>query len=121
MPKKKINKPVQTSKHLDTQLSQFSALVDKKEVKNHKIVGFANSSDIVMTNYVEQQLQLLTFLFKGLEVELSDELDSDLLLYTKYPTRLPAFVVFRNNSRKAVKQGKLNNIEFTEWVFSVIG
>ena len=116
-----INKPTIITSSLASQLEIFSELLNIKHVQNNKLVGYTHSLDIDTTEYVKEQLELVTFMYSGLEVEISNAEDLDLSKYLKYPQRLPVFILYANNSRKAVKQGKVNNREFTDWVVSVIG
>jgi hypothetical protein len=116
-----INKPTIITSSLASQLEIFSELLDIKHVQNNKLVGYTHSLDIDTTEYVKEQLELVTFMYSGLEVEISNAEDLDLSKYLKYPQRLPVFILYANGSRKAVKQGKVNNREFTDWVVSVIG
>jgi hypothetical protein len=116
-----INKPTIITSSLASQLEIFSELLNIKTVQNNKLVGYSHSLDIGTTEYVKEQLELVTFMYSGLQVEISNAEDLDLSKYLKYPQRLPVFILYANGSRKAVKQGKVNNREFTDWLVSVIG
>jgi hypothetical protein len=116
-----INKPTQVTGSLASQLETFPGRLNMKEIRNHTLVGYSHSLDITTTEYVKEQLELVTFMYRGLQVEISDAEDLDLSKHLKYSDRLPAFILYYKGKRKAVKQGKVNNKEFTDWVVSVIG
>ena len=75
------------------------------------IVGVSNSSDPVMVDYVEKQLQAISISFPELAMD----------RFARYPGRLPAFFILKNGARMGVLQAKLNDDELISWVSSTSG
>jgi len=87
----------------------------------HKLVGFANSSNSLITQYITDQLSAISNEIDGLATEISDENDSRLTQYTNLPTRLPCLILFKNDAYKKHIHAKLDNNQAISWVKQVMG
>ena len=85
------------------------------------IVGVSNSSDPVMVDYVEKQLQAISISFPELAIEHVNEINPIMDRFARYPGRLPAFFILKNGARMGVLQAKLNDDELISWVSSTSG
>ena len=67
---------------------------------SHKLIGFADSSNSVITQYIKDQLSAIKNEIEGLATEISDETDSRLKRHTKTPERMPCLMLFKNDTYK---------------------
>ena len=67
---------------------------------SHKLVGFADSSNSVITQYITDQLSAIKNEIEGLATEISNENDSRLARHSKIPKRMPCLMLFKNDSYK---------------------
>jgi len=81
----------------------------------YKLIGFTPLSDLVLTDYVKNQLIAISKQFSDLEIEQTNENDPR-LQYGWYPDRFPAFILFANDMRKAAIHAKLTDPEIIDWV-----
>ena len=86
-----------------------------------KILAFSYSGDPINTEYLQKQLDAICITFPELEVELVNENDPRLALYSKTPERFPCIMMFRDGARKKVVHAKFNEREFVEWVVDNLG
>ena len=88
---------------------------------SHKLVGFADSSNSVITQYITDQLSAIKNEIEGLATEISDENDSRLKRHTKTPERMPCLMLFKNDVHKTHINAKLSNEKAIEWTIAQIG
>lgn len=86
----------------------------------YKLVAFTPTSDPVLTDYVKNQLIAISNSFPDLAVEQANENDPR-LLYSWYPDRFPAFVLFTDSVRKAAIHAKLNDADIIDWISFNLG
>ena len=82
---------------------------------NHKLYGFAHSSDIVLTQYVEEQLNAISIQHPDLEIELGNENNEVLLKYSTTPDRFPCLILLKNGVAKSYIHAKLSNDKANNW------
>lgn len=87
----------------------------------HRLVGFANSSNSLITQYITDQLLAISNEIEGLATEMSDETDSRLLQYSNIPDRLPCLMLFKNNTYKKHIHAKLDTEQAINWTKQVMG
>ena len=88
---------------------------------NHKLYGFAHSSDIVLTQYVEEQLNAISIQHPDLEIELGNENNEVLLKYSTTPNRFPCLILLKNGVAKSYIHAKLSNDEANKWLVAKRG
>lgn len=81
-----------------------------------KVVGFAPVNNIILSEYVNNQLNLIKIEYPELEIELSDETDTRLLKYAKIPDRFPCFMLFKNEIFKTAYNAKVSDKEILIWI-----
>jgi hypothetical protein len=87
----------------------------------HKLVGFAHSSNSVITQYITDQLSAISNEIDGLVTEMSDETDSRLVRYCEKADRLPCLMLLKNDAHKAHIHAKLSNETAINWCKQKIG
>lgn len=83
---------------------------------SYKLVAFVYSSDSIISEYINNQIQAISILFPELETEVSNENDTRLVLYSTTPDRFPSFMLFEDNIFKTGIVGKFNDDELFSWV-----
>jgi hypothetical protein len=86
----------------------------------HKLVAFSPSSDSNMRNITQQALDYVASI-KDIEIEHVDESDPRLALYSRYPNRFPAYMLFKHNVMKTYIHAKLYPDQLLEWVINKSG
>ena len=88
---------------------------------NHKLYGFAHSSDTVLTQYVEEQLNAISIQHPDLKIELGNENNEVLLKYSTTPDRFPCLILLKNGVAKSYIHAKLSNDEANKWLITKRG
>ena len=88
---------------------------------NHKLYGFAHSSDTVLTQYVEEQLNAISIQHPDLKIELGNENNEVLLRYSDTPDRFPCLILLKNGVAKSYIHAKLSNDEANKWLIAKRG
>ena len=88
---------------------------------SHKLVGFADSSNSVITQYITDQLSAIKNEIEGLATEISNENDSRLSRHSKIPKRMPCLMLFKNDSYKTHIHAKLSNERAINWTKQNVG
>ena len=88
---------------------------------SHKLVGFADSSNSVITQYITDQLSAIKNEIEGLATEISNENDSRLARHSKIPKRMPCLMLFKNDSYKTHIHAKLSNERAINWTKQMMG
>ena len=88
---------------------------------SHKLVGFADSSNSVITQYITDQLSAIKNEIEGLATEMSNENDSRLARHSKIPKRMPCLMLFKNDSYKTHIHAKLSNERAINWTKQNVG
>lgn len=86
-----------------------------------KIIAFSLSSDIVNTEYMQNQLDAISIIFPEVQIEHVNEHDARLALYSSTPDRFPCIIMFRDGARKKVTHAKFTERDFVEWVVDNLG
>ena len=86
-----------------------------------KIIAFSLSSDIVNTEYMQNQLDAISITFPEVEIEHVNENDPRLALYSNTPDRFPCIIMFRDGARKKVTHAKFTERDLVEWVVDNLG
>ena len=86
-----------------------------------KIIAFSLSSDIVNTEYMQNQLDAISIIFPEVQIEHVNENDPRLALYSNTPDRFPCIIMFRDGARKKVTHAKFTERDFVEWVVDNLG
>jgi hypothetical protein len=87
----------------------------------NKIIAFSLSSDIVNTEYMQNQLDAISIIFPEVQIEHVNEHDARLALYSNTPDRFPCIIMFRDGARKKVTHAKFTERDFVEWVVDNLG
>ena len=87
----------------------------------HKLVGFAHSSNSVITQYITNQLLAISNEIEGLATEMCDETDYRLARYCENAERLPCLMLFKNDVHKKHIHAKLSNERAINWTKQMIG
>lgn len=87
----------------------------------HKLVAFTYSTDNIMTEYVEKQLQAIKNIDPEVEIEHVNENDYRLAKYSKYSDRFPCFMIFKGSACKNFAHTKLSTEELISWYISKRG
>jgi hypothetical protein len=85
---------------------------------NKTLVAVSNS---IVSEYVQKQLEAISESFPELAIEHVNETNSIMQRFARYPDRLPAFFILKNDSRMAVLQAKVSTEELINWVKSTSG
>ena len=88
---------------------------------SHKLIGFADSSNSVITQYIKDQLSAISNEIEGLATEISDETDSRLKRHSKTPNRLPCLMLLKNDSYKTHIHAKMTTDYAINWTKAKIG
>ena len=88
---------------------------------NHKLYGFAHSSDAVLIQYVEEQLNAISIQHPDLEIGLGNENNEVLLKYSTTPDRFPCLILLKNGVAKSYIHAKLSNDEANKWLIAKRG
>tara|TARA_Y100000114_G_C11700578_1_gene298243 strand:+ start:662 stop:931 length:270 start_codon:yes stop_codon:yes gene_type:complete len=88
---------------------------------SHKLVGFADSSNSVITQYITDQLSAIKNEIEGLATEMSNENDSRLSRHSKIPKRMPCLMLFKNDTYKTHIHAKLSNERAINWTKQNVG
>ena len=88
---------------------------------SHKLVGFADSSNSVITQYITDQLSAIKNEIEGLATEISNENDSRLTRHSKIPKRMPCLMLFKNDTYKTHIHAKLSNERAINWTKQNVG
>ncbi len=88
---------------------------------SHKLVGFADSSNSVITQYITDQLSAIKNEIEGLATEISNENDSRLARHSKIPKRMPCLMLFKNDTYKTHIHAKLSNERAINWTKQNVG
>ena len=88
---------------------------------SHKLVGFADSSNSINTQYIKDQLLAIKNEIEGLTIEFADETDSRLARYSKNPNRLPCLMLFKNDTHKTHIHAKMTKDRAINWTREKIG
>ena len=88
---------------------------------SHKLVGFADSSNSVITQYITDQLSAIKNEIEGLATEISNENDSRLSRHSKIPKRMPCLMLFKNDTYKTHIHAKLSNEKAINWTKQNVG
>ena len=87
----------------------------------NKIIAFSLSSDIVNTEYMQNQLDAISITFPEVQIEHVNENDPRLALYSNTPDRFPCIIMFRDGARKKVTHAKFTERDFVEWIVDNLG
>ena len=87
----------------------------------NKIIAFSLSSDIVNTEYMQNQLDAISITFPEVQIEHVNENDPRLALYSNTPDRFPCIIMFRDGARKKVTHAKFTERDLVEWVVDNLG
>jgi hypothetical protein len=88
---------------------------------NKCLVAVTDFNDTVMTDYVKNQIQAISNLFPELVIEHVNS-DNDIMeRYARYPGRLPAFFILKNNARTATLQAKVTTEDLIDWFRTTSG
>ena len=88
---------------------------------SHKLVGFADSSNSVITRYITDQLSAIKNEIEGLATEISNENDARLSRHSKIPKRMPCLMLFKNDTYKTHIHAKLSNERAINWTKQNVG
>ena len=88
---------------------------------SHKLYGFAHSSDPVIIQYIEEQLNAIVNQYPDLEIEIGNENHPVLLRYSKTPDRFPCLMLTKNGVCKNYIHAKLSNDEAYSWFITKRG
>lgn len=88
---------------------------------SHKIIGLADSSNAVQTDYIKNQLKAINNWNPELETQFNNENCELLSRFCKKPARLPTFIIMKNDVYKTHIHGKVNNNQLFEWLSSKLG
>jgi hypothetical protein len=88
---------------------------------NKTVIGVADSNNVVMIEYVNNQLQAIANLFPALQVQQMNENDNIMLKHAKYPDRLPSFFILKNGACVSVLQAKVDDKTLLDWVRATSG
>jgi hypothetical protein len=83
---------------------------------SHKLVAFTYSLDPVMQEYVQNQLQAVKQAITELNIELSNEQDNRLSLYSTKTGRFPVFMLFDGDIYQTILYGKFDNNFLVSWI-----
>jgi len=87
----------------------------------HKLVGFAHSSNLLITEYIKNQLSAIENEIEGLQTEFGNENDSRLSTHCSQPVRLPCLMLFKNDTHKTHIRAKLSNEKAIQWTKQHVG
>jgi len=87
----------------------------------HKLVGFAHSSNSLITQYITDQLSAISNEISDLTTEMCDETDSRLAKYSDKADRLPCLMLFKNDVHKTHIHAKLSNERAINWTKQMMG
>lgn len=87
----------------------------------HKLVGFADSSNSIETQYITEQLLAIANEIEGLATEVSNENDSRLQRHSRTPKRVPCLMLFKNDSYKTHIHAKMTTDYAINWTKAKIG
>jgi hypothetical protein len=85
------------------------------------LIAVSDSTNTVMIQYIDSQLEAISKTFPELTVEHVNENSDVMKQYARYPNRLPAFFIFKNDVKKCVLQAKIDTPELINWVSKNIG
>lgn len=88
---------------------------------SNQLVAFTPAADVILTEYVKNQLDAISKQFPDVLTEQANETDPRLALYAWYPDRFPCFIIFENGVRKASINAKLTDLEIIDWVNNNLG
>lgn len=88
---------------------------------SHKLIGFADSSNSVLTQYITDQLSAISNEIDGLSTEMSDETDSRLKRHSRTPNRLPCLMLLKNDSYKTHIHAKMTTDYAINWTKAKMG
>ena len=88
---------------------------------DHKLVGFAHSSNSLNTEYIKSQLLAIANNIEGLATEFANENDLRLAMYCEKANRLPCLMLFKNDTHKIHINAKLSNEKAIEWTKTHVG
>ena len=88
---------------------------------SHKLIGFADSSNSVITQYIIDQLSAISNEIDGLVTEISDETDSRLERHSKTHNRMPCLMLLKNDSYKIHIHAKMTNQNAINWTKEKMG
>ena len=88
---------------------------------NKTLVAVSDSTDSVMSEYVESQLESIRILYPQLLIEHVNETNPIMQRYARYANRLPAFFVLKNEARMSLLQAKVTTEELINWFKSTSG
>lgn len=86
----------------------------------HKLVAFTPSNDLNMRSIVQEGLEYVNNNL-GVNIEHVTEEDSRLTKYSRYPSRFPAYMLFKDDILKTYIHAKLYPEELLRWVISKSG
>ena len=85
------------------------------------LVAVSDSSNQLMIEYVQNQLDAILQLHPELTVQHVNENDDIMQRYARYPGRLPAFFVLKNGARMSSLQSKVSTEQLIDWFKSTSG
>jgi hypothetical protein len=88
---------------------------------NKTLIAVTDFNDLVMTDYVKNQLESISNLFPELAIEHVNSDNSIMDRYARYPGRLPAFFILKNNARMATLQAKVTTEDLIDWFRTTSG
>jgi len=88
---------------------------------SHKIVGIADSSDSIQTDYVKNQVQAIKNWKPELQVEFNNENCELLQAYCRSPARFPTYIILKNGIYKTHMHGKIDNSKLFDWLSNKLG
>ena len=88
---------------------------------SHKLIGFANSSNSIETQYITDQLSAISNEIEGLATEASNESDSRLKRHSRTPDRMPCLMLFKNDTYKIHIHAKMTTDYAINWTKEKMG
>jgi hypothetical protein len=85
---------------------------------NYKVVLF---SDPVTQQYMKEQEQAINNALPSVTTEQATHEDSRLQLYSKYHSRMPCLMIFKDGARMQTKHAKRNHAEIIAWIKTIVG
>ena len=83
---------------------------------SYNIIFFTESSNEDINTYVSNQILEIQKIYPDINIELVDETDERFYRFSRRGDRLPAILILKNNSRKAMKHAKLSLTDLLDWL-----
>jgi hypothetical protein len=85
------------------------------------LIAVSDSTNPVISEYVQNQLEAIKNLYPELTIEHVNETNEIMDRYARYPNRLPAFFVLKNGARMSSLQAKVTTEQLIDWFKSTSG